>query len=140
LCTFAHFGQTAIMTGLRPHLHARPSIRLAGLLLVLLALRALVPAGFMATASATGVEMVFCEPGAAGSMHHGPAHHHRHAGAGDPSCPFAQSAGPAPLPAIPVLAAETPLPALVSVEPYARAIATQGPPRQQTPRGPPNLA
>jgi hypothetical protein len=140
LCTFVRFEQTCSMTGLRPNLQGRASLRLAGLLLVLLALRALVPAGFMAVPSASGLEMVFCEPGAAGSMHHGHAHHHGHGNAADPTCPFAQSAGPAPLPAIPVLAPEAPVQGFIRPAPPAQTFAAQGPLRQQTPRGPPDLA
>ncbi|MCX7055746.1 MAG: hypothetical protein NTZ79_00725 [Proteobacteria bacterium] len=128
------------MSGFRPTLKARSTMRLAGLLLLLLALRALVPTGFMATVAETGIQMVFCEPGATGSAHHGHAHHHGHGGSADPSCPFAQSAGPAPLPAIPMLAAEAPVQAFIDLLLHAQTTTSPGPPRQQTPRGPPDLA
>lgn len=128
------------MQRLRPTPRARPARHLAGLLLALLALRALVPAGFMAAPSADGLQMAFCESGAAGGLHHGHAPGHGHSSAADPACPFAQSAGPAPLPAVPALAGEPPRHAFEPAAPGARAAIPPGPPRQQTPRGPPRLA
>ncbi len=126
------------MTRFRFPVPSTATRRFTALLLLLLALRALVPAGFMATATAHGVEMVFCEPGAGASAHH--AHHHSHGSAADPNCPFAQSAGPAPLPALPALAAAPPEVNFVHrILPQRTAVAS-GPPRQQAPRGPPVLA
>lgn len=102
------------------------------LVLPLLALRALVPAGFMASPIAGSLQMVFC-----GAGHHGHSHHST---AGDPTCPFAQSAGPAPLPALPVLPAG--VEALLFDRPtaVAQTVVQFGPLRQQAPRGPPALA
>ena len=73
------------------------------LLLGMLCLRALVPAGFMLGPVDGHVGMVLCEANAAGM----PAHHHhpgmqhapQHAGH-DPTCPYAQSAGKGAGPAL----------------------------------------
>jgi hypothetical protein len=83
-----------------------------------------------------------CDSDAVSAAHH----HHDHNGAGhhhtqtDPTCPYAQSAGPAPLPALPTVA-----PAFLTIvsappTPAAQVHAHFGPIRQQTPRGPPLLA
>ena len=65
---------------------------------------------------------------------------HQHAAHGDSTCPYAQSAGPAPLPTLPVLATGTtfdhpPLPAAVT-----QTLLSFGPIRQPSSRGPPHLA
>lgn len=115
------------------------------LVLGMLFLRALVPAGFMLAPGDGRLAVVLCEAeiSAGGHQHHhhpghdNPAHHdgaHR-----DSKCPYAQSAGPAPLPTLPALAHTA-----VIGEPVAPADVTQtllrfGPTRQQTPRGPPPL-
>ena len=119
------------------------------LVLFMLAVRALVPAGFMLAPVEGRLSFVLCEPDVLG----GPqshSHHHHHAGHdaaghsgsshGDVICPYAQSAGPAPLRALPALAA-----AVVIVEDVPPAIIHQvslrsGPLRHQSPRGPPTLA
>ena len=113
------------------------------LVLAMLALRALVPAGFMLAPEAGRLAIVLCDAdarGGAGHHHHPdglqhPLHAHL-----DPTCPYAQSAGPAPLPALPVLAA-TPI-STVRLLP-ARSLATFvpfGPSREQSPRAPPRFA
>jgi hypothetical protein len=74
------------------------------LILAMLVLRALVPAGYMLAADDGHLALVLCGAGVPGAHHHD-AHHpgpHTH---GDPTCPYAQSAGPAPLPHAPVLTA-----------------------------------
>jgi hypothetical protein len=102
-------------------------------------LRALVPAGFMLAPVGGSLAFVLCD-----AETQGPAHHH-HPGMppgmhSDRTCPYAQSAGPAPLPALPVLAG-----GVVYDVPVPRAAVTQtflsfGPPRQQSSRGPPTFA
>jgi hypothetical protein len=106
--------------------------RVVALLLPLLVLRALIPAGFMVSMVGGAAELTFC-----GASQHDPAHHGTTRA--DPSCPFAQSSGPAPLPALPALAqsldsARFELPAAV-----AQTAAPFGPVRQHVPRGPPAL-
>lgn len=109
---------------------------LVAILLPMLVLRALVPAGFMAAATGDGgVHMQFCaHVGMHGSHAPDPKQ------GADPRCPFAQSASPAPLPVLPVtapgaLVIDSDRPVFV-----ARATGSFGPPRQQSPRGPPTLA
>lgn len=114
----------------------------APFVLVMLCLRAFVPAGFMLAPIDGHLAVVLCDTDAPGARHHlgrheHPGHHHLQL---DPTCPYAQSGGPAPLPALPVLgpqpiAVTSPLPAPIT-QPYAHA----GPPRQHYPRGPPHLA
>ena len=112
----------------------------AALVLPLLALRALVPSGFMATSVAGSMQMVFCEPGAMAGHHHPAAHDGaRHSKAVDQTCPFAQSAGPAPLPSLPVLATDAAPRAFAVILAVAQTVPAFGPARQQTPRGPPTL-
>src|SRR5688572_17441061 len=94
-------------------------LRRAGqLTAAVLCLRALIPAGFMLAPVDGHLEMVFCDAAAPKPIHHPPmAHVHdmsgmehggpEHAASehgvtgyahADPTCPYAQSAGPAPLP------------------------------------------
>ena len=93
--------------------------------------------------------VVLCEAGisAGGHQHHhhpghdNPAHHdgaHR-----DPNCPYAQSAGPAPLPTLPALEGGRVVfrpEAVTACSLLLKLFLTCGPTRQQTPRGPPSLA
>jgi hypothetical protein len=121
------------------------------LILGLVLLRALVPAGFMLAPVDGHLAFVLCDgyaPMPADAM---PAsHHHVHMAMGhanhqdgahgDPSCPYAQSSGPAPLPTLPVLASGT-----AFERPQLPAAITQtllgfGPIRQPSSRGPPHLA
>jgi hypothetical protein len=107
--------------------------------LIMLALRALVPAGFMLAPVDGQPAIVLCDTDAPGARHHVGHHHAGHAHA-DPTCPYAQSAAPAPLPALPALtaapgAAADALPTL-SAQVHARF----GPSRQQSPRAPPLFA
>jgi hypothetical protein len=125
--------------------HQRGGAQWASMLvLALLALRALVPGGFMPGMVDGRPSMVLCDG-------HGMAGHHHHAAGsagsglpagthGNPECPFAQSAGPSPLPELPVLAtANSPVNGFTAGEDESQIRAPTGPRRQQTPRGPPLL-
>ncbi len=134
----------------------------------MLCLRALVPAGYMLEPIDGRLAVVLCDSDAASSVagmrggmpagmdhglhegmqggvqagtHHHDGHDHaNHHHALDPTCPYAQSAGPSPLPSLPVLdppsiVGDVSLPAEI-----AQAISQFGPARQQSPRGPPRLA
>jgi len=105
----------------------------------MLCLRALVPAGFMLAPVDGQLAVVLCDADAA--HHHAaqnhPGHHHHHQL--DPTCPYAQSAGPAPLPAQPVLGPQPVVNAPVLAARLDQVHAHCGPPRQQSPRGPPRL-
>lgn len=140
----------------------------APLVLGMLCLRALVPAGFMLVPVEGGLAYVLCDQDAvrlgngrhgesdphasgptghhheaggaalarAGQHHHhdGPAHHHLHP---DPTCPYAQSSGPAPLPVLPqITGAATVLLADTAIE-RPQTNSHFGPERQHSPRGPP---
>jgi hypothetical protein len=108
----------------------------------MLCLRALVPVGFMLVPVDGRAVIVLCDSDA-----QAPAPHHSHDQAGhtqhthaDPTCPYAQSAGPAPLPALPVLAAGPAIHFFVPPERLEQLHAHFGPFRQQYPRGPPHFA
>ena len=104
--------------------------------------RALIPAGFMLEPVDGRAQIVLCGAEARSAMHHPGGHDH----AGhqhfhpDPTCPYAQAAGAAPLPSIQALGA-TPV-ATVFVPPTGRQLtyAQFGPARQHSPRAPPRLA
>jgi len=126
----------------------------APFVLAILCLRALIPAGFMLAPVDGRLAVVLCDTDAVGSAqaqdrrvhHHAPGHYVHDQGAGhhhaqtDPTCPYAQSSGPAPLPVLPVLAAVQI--ATLSAPPVqvAQTHSRFGPTRQQSPRGPPSLA
>lgn len=80
-------------------------ICLAALVAPVLALRALIPAGFMAAPVDGKWQIVLCQPELMAGAH--PHHHGHDSGAAvvDPTCPYAQSAGPALMPTLPVLPA-----------------------------------
>ncbi len=117
------------------------------LVLGLLFLRALVPAGFMLAPMGGSLAFVVCDAEMPAGEHQ---HHHHHPGQdhaahhdgahGDPACPYAQSAGPAPLPTLPVLAGAATIDQLVTPTAVTQTLLGFGPTRQQTPRGPPSLA
>jgi hypothetical protein len=128
----------------------------APFVLAMLCLRAFVPAGFMLAPVDGRLEVVLCDTDAPGATpgasptktpgHYALGHHthdhaagHHHAQT-DPTCPYAQSSGPAPLPVLPVLAAVQL--ATLSAAPIqvAQTHSRFGPTRQQSPRGPPRLA
>jgi hypothetical protein len=109
--------------------------------LFVLCFRALIPPGFMLASVDGKPEVVLCSAHANHSMHHqGPSEGGSQHGSGiDPTCPFAQSAGPTfiptlPAPALARIAIHTPL-ALQS----SQTRVAFGPIRLHTTRGPPNL-
>jgi len=116
------------------------------LVLGMLFLRALVPAGFMLVPMDGRLAVVLCdaEMSAGGHQHHHhPGHDtaaHHDSARGDPTCPYAQSAGPAPLPTLPALAGTATVGELVAPAAVTQTLLRFGPTRQQTPRGPPPLA
>jgi hypothetical protein len=103
------------------------------LLLGMLFLRALVPAGFMLAPVDGSLAFVLCEPGVLAGGHHHGAH-------ADSTCPYAQSAGPAPLPTLPVVAGGGVSDLVVWPTALAQTFLRCGPPRQESCRGPPRLA
>ena len=117
------------------------------LVLGLLFLRALVPAGVMLAAVDGNLALVLCDAETPAGEHQ---HHHHHLGHDhaahhegahtDPTCPYAQSAGPAPLPALPVLAGGAVHELLVPPAAVSQTFLSFGPARRQTSRGPPPLA
>jgi hypothetical protein len=88
---------------------------------------------------------VLCEPGVMTAGHH---HHHpgsdpgsHHDGShGDPTCPYAQSAGSAPLPALSVPTVGPVYDRVAAAPAATQTLLTSGPPRLRTSRGPPSLA
>lgn len=133
----------------------RRTALLALILLPALALRALVPVGFMPVVDGAGIHIGFCPgeaqpPGAlapALAAAHLAHHHHTQGGAGHgspvpashPPCLFALSASPAFLPAAPALAPPPPAATALAAE-YANRASVPAIVRAQTPRGPPFLA
>jgi hypothetical protein len=108
-----------------------------------LLLRALVPAGFMLAPVDGHLAFVLCDAEMSAGEHQHP-HHPGHDNAahhqgvhGDPTCPYAQSAGPAPLPTLPVLVSAATLDRLLAPSGATQTLLRCGPTRQQTPRGPP---
>jgi hypothetical protein len=139
------------MKGMR---HIKKPGRACLLVLALVLLRGLVPAGFMLAPVDGHLAFVLCDADvsmpamAAGAMPAGHDHMHMamgdaahgHGAHGDPTCPYAQSGGAAPLPTLPVLAGGT-----TFERPQLPAAITQtllgfGPIRQPSSRGPPHLA
>lgn len=130
----------------------------APFVLAMLCLRAFIPAGFMLAPVDGQLAVVLCDTDALGGApgHHAYGHytgdsytqgHHAHDHAAghhhtqtDPTCPYAQSSGPAPLPALPVLAAVQIATLRTPPIQVAQTHSRFGPTRQQSPRGPPRLA
>lgn len=114
------------------------------LVLGMLFLRALIPAGFMLAPVDGSLAVVLCDAQMSAGEHHHHHHHDQsthHEGAhGDPTCPYAQSAGPAPLPTLPVLAGGAVYDRLVPPVAVTQTLLRFGPARQQTSRGPPPRA
>ena len=110
-------------------------------LLLMLCLRALVPAGFMVAEVDGTVGVVLCDtdaPGVHGHQHHGDHQNHHHACL-DSSCPYAQSAGPAPLAATADIA-DVRLAVLQPLPQASSQLEAQfGPSREQQPRAPPRI-
>ncbi len=125
-------------TRLRPPFHQRHRHGTL-LLLAVLALRVLVPAGFMLAPVDGHAEIVLCGPHA-GHAHGGHAGHDgpgTRLGAVDPTCPFAQSAAPAVALELPALPAAAAPPDGAMRDATSRLFVKTGPSRQQSPRGPP---
>jgi hypothetical protein len=120
----------------------------APFVLAMLCLRAFIPAGFMLAPVDGQLAVVLCDTDAPAGLqghdaytqgHHAHAAGHHHAKA-DPTCPYAQSSGPAPLPSLPLLAAVQVATASAPAVQVAQTHSRFGPTRQQSPRGPPRLA
>ena len=110
----------------------------ARIVLAMLCVRALVPAGFMVVPVDGLIAVVLCDSDASGAMYRGghvhPGHHH---GQIDPTCPYAQSTGPAPLPTLPVLPGAPLATVSVVAAEAAQNHSHFGPVREQRPRAPP---
>lgn len=110
-------------------------------------LRALVPAGFMLGSADGRLAVVLCdgEMSVGGYQHqHHPGHDNtpagHHGAHGGPTCPYAQSAGPAPLLTLPALAHTATIAEFMAPAAVTQTLLPFGPTRRQTPRGPPLLA
>lgn len=129
----------------------RRTALLALILLPALALRALIPVGFMPVIDGTGIHIGFCPgeaqpPGALGAAlaaghlahhhHDGGANHGAPASASHPPCLFALSASPAFTPAAPAVAPLPPAASALAAELTSRA-SVPAIVRAQSPRGPP---
>lgn len=121
----------------------RRTLRWSGLAtLGLLLLRSLIPAGVMLSVQDGQLAITLCSLDASGGAHHAyhDGDHAGHTGVHpDPTCPYAQSSGPALLPTVPLLAGAAPLRRFLEPSPVTSLIASPGPPREQFPRGPPSL-
>ena len=136
-----------MMKGSFPHRLAAP--RQVAFLALVIALRSLVPIGFMPVVDHTGIHFGFCPgeaqpPGARLGQHH--EHHQHGAGNHDPSgstshapCLFALSGSPALVPVMPSVA---PLPPAIAARTVTLSSRVSVPAivRAQTPRGPPSHA
>ena len=109
--------------------------------LPVLLLRASIPAGFMAASVDGTLQIVLCHPEMMAGGHH---HHHGSRdsvpSAVDPTCPYAQSAGPALMPTLPVLPVVAVMHRLAPRVAVSQTELQCGPSRQQSARGPPTLA
>ena len=120
----------------------------AAIVLAMLAARALVPAGFMLAPIDGSLSFVLCEPDVMGGLqahqhHHHPGHDQSTQMGGshiDSTCPYAQSAGPAPLRALPVVSAVSTIVEVLTPTIRHQVSLHSGPTRQQSPRGPPTFA
>jgi len=106
----------------------------------MLGLRALVPAGYMLAPEDGQLAVVLCEADARGTAHRHDSHQHPGHTHSDPTCPFAQSAGPAPLPALPALAPAAIATVLLLPAQVSQTFIQFGPSRHQSPRAPPRFA
>lgn len=112
------------------------------LLLPLMVLRALLPAGYMPVAEDGELRIVMCSdglvPAAASSADDGSTQHKLPPNAGD--CPFAHAAIDAPAVVVVITAVAAPvLPGLIAGRQSNLPLAT-GPPRHHSARGPPALS
>jgi len=104
------------------------------LLLGTMFLRGLVPAGFMLGPSDGHMAFVVCSAGM--PTGHDPAAHTR-ATHTNPTCPYAESAGPAPLPTFPIVAGAAHVDVLRQAAAVDQTYLGFGPIRQPSSRGPP---
>lgn len=111
----------------------------APLLLAVLCARALIPAGVMLAPVHGRLDVVLCDIDGANAARHVHEHTGHHHSQTDPTCPYAQSAGPAPLPALPVLPVALLRSDRVPPALDAQTFSRFGPTRQQTSRGPPSF-
>jgi len=109
-------------------------------LLAMLGLRALVPAGFMLAPEDGRLVVVLCDSNAPGAAHRHDSHQHAGHTHSDPTCPYAQSAGPTPLPALPAITAAPMATVLLLPAQVSQTFVRFGPSRQQSPRAPPQFA
>lgn len=110
----------------------------APFVLAMLCVRAFVPAGFMVVPVDGLLAVVLCDSDASGAMYRGGhVHSGHHHGQVDPTCPYAQSAGPAPLPTLPMLPGALLAWVSVCAAEVAQIHAHFGPVREQHPRAPP---
>jgi hypothetical protein len=110
------------------------------LLLGMLVLRGLVPAGFMLAPENGRLAFVLCSVGMPMGHHppsHHPAGHHSEGAHADPTCPYAQSGAPAPLPTFPVLSQVAHVDVLRQPAALAQVFLPSGPRREPSSRGPP---
>jgi hypothetical protein len=106
----------------------------------MLGLRALVPAGYMLAPEDGQLAVVVCEANEPGAAHRHDGHQHAGHTHSDPTCPFAQSAGPTPLPALPALAPASVATVLLLPAQVSQAFVQSGPSRQPSARAPPRFA
>ncbi len=107
--------------------------------LAMLCLRALVPAGFMLAPLDGRLNVVLCESGATELMLPHSQHQHHHHTQIDHGCPYAQSSGPAPMPALPALEPQSVAVNFSLPVELAQTITAPGPVRQHSARAPPHL-
>jgi hypothetical protein len=113
----------------------------------MLCLRAFVPAGFMLAPVDGALQVVLCDADASAMPHQHGDHehaghhtgHHPHAQL-DPTCPYAQSSGPAPLPVLPYVHSGPERTLFILPVQIEQRHDQFGPARRQFPRGPPRFA
>jgi hypothetical protein len=116
----------------RRHLHL-----LIALLLPLMVMRGMLPAGYMPVAEDGAFKMALCSEGLQQPSSNGDTNDHRLPGSGS-DCLFAHAAGSAPPPSIVVVASPEATDERSAAMPAAQSIASTIR-RAQSPRGPPTL-
>ena len=144
-CIWISLGRRRRLAGVIPGFSRlrKHRLRLALWVAPVLLFRALMPVGFMLEPVAGRAEIVLCGADAPNAIHdrghHDHAGHRRHSHT-DPTCPYAQSAGPAPLSSFAQVTAAPMLPVFVPPDRISQSHAHFGPTRQHSPRAPPRLA